>query len=90
MDQQQKQDILDYCESNVLALGPLMERMLIHTRAEADGTMGTSPGLGQALYRGRYMTAVSRSASAPEPRSINNTPTGEGCAGLKLWNALSR
>lgn len=45
--------ILDYCQSDVDALGPLLERMLPQITA--------SPvGLGQALLRGRYTAAVAR------------------------------
>jgi hypothetical protein len=45
--------ILDYCESDVDCLGPLLERMLPAIRARRSG-------LGQALLRGRYTAAVAR------------------------------
>ena len=44
-------DILDYCQSDVDAMGPLLERML-------PGIRAGRAGLGQALLRGRYSVAV--------------------------------
>lgn len=59
-DETEKHDILDYCQSDVDVLGPLMERMLPRITAE-------QAGLGQALLRGRYMAAVARMESAGVP-----------------------
>ncbi|MGZ3397493.1 MAG: hypothetical protein ACXVB2_25600, partial [Isosphaeraceae bacterium] len=56
--EQEKLALLDYCESDVLALPPLMERMLIHIRAKRKASWAPRRGLAQALYRGRYMSAV--------------------------------
>lgn len=52
--------ILDYCQSDVDVLAPLLERMLGHIRARPAG-------LGQALLRGRYMTAAARMERAGVP-----------------------
>jgi DNA polymerase I len=49
----ERRRILDYCQSDVDALGPLLERML-------PGIRATPHGLGQGLLRGRYMVAVAR------------------------------
>jgi hypothetical protein len=49
----ERQEILDYCESDVVCLPQLLEAML-------PGIAPTSRGLGHALIRGRYTTAVSR------------------------------
>ena len=45
--------ILDYCQTDVDPLGALLERMLPGIRSRAHG-------LGQALLRGRYASAVAR------------------------------
>ena len=45
--------ILDYCQTDVDPLGPLLERMLPRIRSRPHG-------LGQALLRGRYTAAVAR------------------------------
>jgi DNA polymerase-1 len=45
--------ILDYCQTDVDALGPLLERMI-------GGIRARPAGLGQALLRGRYMAAAAR------------------------------
>jgi DNA polymerase-1 len=58
--EQEKRDLLDYCESDVLALPPLMERLLIHIRARRKAPGAPRRGLVQALYRGRSMEAVAR------------------------------
>ena len=47
----QEASILDYCQQDVDALGPLFAAMLIHEPWTTDH-------LGQALIRGRYMAAV--------------------------------
>jgi DNA polymerase I len=52
--------ILDYCQSDVDCLGPLLERMLPTIRARRNG-------FGQALLRGRYMAAVARMESTGTP-----------------------
>jgi hypothetical protein len=52
-DDSERCRILDYCQTDVDALGPLLERMLPHIRARP-------PGLGQGLLRGRYMAAAAR------------------------------
>jgi hypothetical protein len=49
----ERRDILDYCATDVVCLGPLMERMI-------TGIQRTSQGFGQALLRGRYTAAVAR------------------------------
>jgi hypothetical protein len=49
----ERRRILDYCQSDVDCLGPLLERMLPGIRAR-------SRGFGQALLRGRYMQAAAR------------------------------
>jgi hypothetical protein len=49
----ERRRILDYCQSDVDCLGPLLERMLPAIRAHR-------PGFGQALLRGRYMEAAAR------------------------------
>lgn len=48
-----RREILDYCQSDVDAMGPLLERMLPRIRAQGVG-------LGRALLRGRYSAAVAR------------------------------
>jgi DNA polymerase I-like protein with 3'-5' exonuclease and polymerase domains len=48
----ERRDGLDYCASDVTPMGPLLERMLPRIRVN-------QLGLGQALLRGRYMSAVS-------------------------------
>jgi hypothetical protein len=56
--------ILDYCETDVSPLGPLLERML--------PTITKQPkGLGQALLRGRYMSAVARMERTGVPIDID-------------------
>jgi DNA polymerase-1 len=52
--------ILDYCQTDVDVLEPLLERMLGHIRARPAG-------LGQALLRGRYMAAAARMERAGVP-----------------------
>jgi hypothetical protein len=47
----ERDEVLDYCQSDVDALGPLLERML-------PAITTTPKGLGQALLRGRYTRAV--------------------------------
>ncbi len=51
--EQERHRILDYCQTDVDVLGPLLERMLPAIQARPNG-------LGQALFRGRYMAAVAR------------------------------
>lgn len=49
----ERRRILDYCQTDVDPLGPLLERML-------PGIQSRTNGFGQALLRGRYMAAVAR------------------------------
>lgn len=49
----ERRDILDYCATDVVCLGPLLERVLPRIRR-------TAQGFGQALLRGRYTAAVAR------------------------------
>jgi hypothetical protein len=56
----ERRDVLDYCQTDVDPLGPLLERMLPRIRR-------TRRGLGQALLRGRYMTAAARIERAGIP-----------------------
>jgi DNA polymerase I len=49
----ERRRILDYCQTDVDPLGALLECML-------PGILARSKGFGQALLRGRYMTAVAR------------------------------
>jgi DNA polymerase family A len=49
----EREAVLNYCESDVDVLGPLLERML-------PSLLATPKSLGQELLRGRYMTAVAR------------------------------
>ena len=55
----ERRRILDYCQTDVDAAGPLLERMLPHIRAPRNPD-GQEVGLGQALMRGRYMAAAAR------------------------------
>jgi DNA polymerase-1 len=48
----ERREVLDYCATDVEPLGPLLERMLPYIQSR-------KLGLGQALLRGRYMSAVS-------------------------------
>lgn len=48
-----RRDILDYCQTDVDSLKPLLLRMIPGIRASREG-------LGQALLRGRYCVAVAR------------------------------
>jgi hypothetical protein len=56
----ERRRILDYCQTDVDCLAPLLERMLGHIRARPAG-------LGQALLRGRYMAAAARMERAGVP-----------------------
>jgi DNA polymerase I len=47
----ERRAVLDYCATDVVVMGPLLEHMLPRIRANRLG-------LGQALLRGRYMCAV--------------------------------
>jgi DNA polymerase I len=49
----ERERILNYCATDVDVLGPLLERML-------PGIQARPHGLGQAVLRGRYMSAVAR------------------------------
>jgi hypothetical protein len=59
----ERQDILEYCATDVDCLGPLLERMLLSIRR-------TPQGLGQALLRGRYTAAVARMEHAGIPIDV--------------------
>jgi DNA polymerase family A len=48
----ERRAVLEYCQSDVEPMGPLLERMLPQVRAHRLG-------LGRSLLRGRYMAAVS-------------------------------
>ena len=56
--EENRAELLDYCEADVEVLGPLMERLLIHIRAKRKAPGAPRRGLVQALHRGRYMHAV--------------------------------
>jgi hypothetical protein len=56
--------LLDYCQSDVDPLGPLLERMLPAIRRSPQG-------LGQALLRGRYTAAVARMERAGVPVDVD-------------------
>jgi DNA polymerase I len=62
-DDAERARIMGYCQSDVDVLGPLLERMLPGIRARRHG-------LGQALMRGRYMTAVARMERAGIPVDV--------------------
>jgi hypothetical protein len=57
---EQRRRILDYCQTDVDPLGPLLERML-------PGITKRPEGLGQALLRGRYMVAAARMEATGVP-----------------------
>ena len=56
--EQEKWDLLDYCEADVEVLAPLMERLLTHIRARRKAPGAPRRGLVQAVTRGLYMAAV--------------------------------
>jgi hypothetical protein len=60
----ERREILDYCQTDVDALVPLLERML-------PAIQVTPQGLGQALLRGRYMVAVARMEHVGVPINTN-------------------
>jgi hypothetical protein len=60
----ERRDVLDYCQTDVDVLGPLLERMWPHITA-------TEQGLGQALLRGRYTAAVARMEHAGVPVDVH-------------------
>ncbi len=59
----ERRRILDYCQTDVDPLGALFERML-------PGIQARPRGLGQALLRGRYMTAVARMERTGIPTDV--------------------
>lgn len=61
--EQEKLDLLDYCQTDVDALPPLLERILLHVNR-------TELGLGQALLRGRYMRAVAHMEHVGVPMDV--------------------
>jgi hypothetical protein len=60
----ERRRILDYCQSDVDCLGPLLERMLPGIRARRNG-------LGQAMLRGRYTAAVARMEATGVPIDVD-------------------
>ncbi len=60
---QERRRILDYCQSDVDCLAPLLERMLPAIRSRRNG-------LGQALLRGRYTAAVARMEATGVPIDV--------------------
>lgn len=74
----ERAEILDYCQSDVDCLGPLLGRML-------PGITSTPKGLGQALLRGRYMIASARMERAGVP--IDTATLGRLRAGWDLIKA---
>ena len=56
----ERRRVLDYCQSDVDVLGPLLERM-------APAVLARRHGLGQALLRGRYTVAVARMEATGVP-----------------------
>ena len=70
--------ILDYCQTDVDVLGPLLERML-------PGILAHPNGFGQALLRGRYMAAVARMEHAGVPVDVGMLQhLRSSWAGIKL------
>jgi hypothetical protein len=71
--------ILDYCQADVDALAALLPRML-------SGILGrqgdAATALGQALLRGRYMTAAAR-MEGPASRSIRPRWRASASAGVR-------
>ena len=65
----ERTEVLDYCQSDVDPLGPLLARMLpsIRTAHGAPRPEDAELGFGQALLRGRYMAAVARMEHAGIP-----------------------
>jgi DNA polymerase family A len=64
----ERRRILDYCQTDVDCMAPLLERMLGHIRAKPAG-------IGQALLRGRYMIAAARMERTGVP--IDTTMLGQ-------------
>jgi hypothetical protein len=60
----ERRRVLDYCQSDVDPLGPLLERMLPRIRSRPHG-------LGQALLRGRYTAAVARMEHVGVPVDVD-------------------
>jgi hypothetical protein len=56
----ERRNVLDYCQTDVDPLGPLLEQMLPRITAHPSG-------LAHALLRGRYMAAVARMEHARRP-----------------------
>jgi DNA polymerase family A len=59
----ERRNILEYCQTDVDVLAPLLERLLANLRANPQG-------LGQALLRGRYTAAVARMEQAGIPIDV--------------------
>jgi hypothetical protein len=74
----ERRRILDYCQTDVDVLGPLLERML-------PGILARRNGFGQALLRGRYMAAVARMEHTGVP--VDNETLGR----LRMhWGSIKR
>jgi hypothetical protein len=74
----ERAEVLDYCQTDTDALGPLLERMIPHIRARPEG-------LGQALLRGRYMIAAARMERAGIPVDVPLlSRIRDGWDGIKL------
>ena len=58
--QQEKLDLLNYCESDVLALPSLMERLLIRIPRQAEGTVGTAPRVRASVVPRPVLESVAR------------------------------
>ena len=60
----ERRQILEYCQTDVDCLGPLLERMVVGIRSSRQG-------FGQALLRGRYMVAVARMEHTGVPIDVS-------------------
>ena len=56
--EQEKQDLLRYCEADVEALAPLLDCLLTRIRAKRRAPGAPRRGLVQALHRGRFVNAI--------------------------------
>jgi DNA polymerase I len=74
----ERRDILDYCETDVACLPPLLEAML-------PDITSTPQGLGKALLRGRYTAAVARMERTGVPIDTETLASvRDGWADIKL------
>jgi DNA polymerase-1 len=75
---EERRRIVDYCQTDVDPLGPLVERML-------PGILARPNGFGQALLRGRYMAAVARMERTGVPIDTKTLESlRSGWAGIKF------